>query len=319
MAEIAKAVQAAGGLLTEADLHDQQAECDEPISIQYRGQTVYSLPPNSSGVFFLAILNQLGRQIIAALEFQSSAYIDRCSAAVSQAFAEGYRQVAEPRFFQTEWRQLIEPDWCGGSRTVARPVDITLPSYTVYLCVADKDGMGVSLIQSIYFDFGSGLHVDSLGFFLQNRGASFSLKADDPNCLASGKRPRLTLMPAMGCQNDNLTMLRGTRGGDGQAQTLAQLLSGMIDFGLSPQYAIESPRWVWGGTSSARRTAGIALEDSFTASTFHELRVLGYPVQPTDPLSLHWMGCALAIVMDPQHGRLLGGADPQRSGLAPGW
>jgi len=113
--------------------------------------------------------------------------------------------------------------------------------------------------------------------------------------------------------------LLGTRGGDGQAQTLTQLLSGMVDFGLEPQQAVGAPRWVWGGTSAARRTAGIAMEASFPASTFDELRTQGHAVQPTDSLSVYWMGCAQAIQIDAPHGRLLGGADPRGGGLAQGW
>lgn len=160
--------------------------------------------------------------------------------------------------------------------------------------------------------------MDALGLFLQNRGASLSLDPAHPNHLAPGKRPRHTLMPALICNDGGLCHLLGTRGGDGQAQTLAQLIIAMLDFDLDPQEAIIAPRWVWGGPTSARRTAGLVLESRFPEPTVAALRKRGYSVAITEEFSPAWMGSAQAIFVDRQAGLYRGGADPRSGGRAAG-
>ena len=316
--EITKAVQAEGGLLAESDLRDHQSEWVEPIQSQYRGYQVYTLQPNSPGMLLLLILNQLDRHDIAQMGYQSPVYVQLSVDAVRRAFAFGGPMVADPRVVTTGWREAI-------SKATSFPTElnssngINLSGDTISICVVDNQGLGVSLIQSIYHDFGSGVYIDSLGFFLQNRGASFELNPEHPNNLAPRKRPAHTLTPTIVCDEADLDMLLAVRGGDGQTQTQTQILSGVLDFGLDIQAAVESPRWIWGGTTSMRRSNGLVVEDSFPQDTIEALIQAGIPVEKTPALSVAWMGCAQGIQVDRERGVLYGGADPRGGGLAKGY
>ena len=264
--DIARAVQNRDGLLNEADMRGHQSEWVAPIRGAYRGHSIITLPPNSPGLILLLILRQLEQHDLVSAGYLSPEYIQFCVEAVRSAITVGKRVIADPCFGANEWEAILSKDNVALPE-VTREAQIALQGDTVSLCVLDEDGMGVSLIQSIYHDFGSGLFVDSCGLFLQNRGAALSLDARHPNCLEPKRRPAHTLIPTLVYNGTDLFMLLGTRGGDSQPQTQTQILTNVIDFGLDIQTAVEAPRWVWGGTTSARRIDGLVLERSFPSKT----------------------------------------------------
>lgn len=316
--KMAAEIEALDGLLRKDDLACHQSEWVQPISAKYRGRAVYTLPPNSAGLILLAILKQLDQISLDGIGYQSADYIRLCADAVCCAVAACQPWLADPRFRGNRWRYLLDKNF---SR---EPVDqfSTMPHLigdTIALCVVDGDGMGISLIESIYHDFGSGVYVDPLGIFLQNRGASFTLDPEHPNCLAPTKRPIHTLTPVLVCDQGDLYMVLGTRGGAGQPQTLTQILSAVIDYGLDVQEAVSGPRWVYGGTTSTRQANGLVLEGLIQGGVYEELKKGDIPVQWTDDLSVGWMGCAQVVLVDKVSQLLIGGADPRGGGLAEGF
>ncbi|HCP74521.1 MAG TPA: gamma-glutamyltransferase, partial [Ktedonobacter sp.] len=169
---------------------------------------------------------------------------------------------------------------------------------TVYLCAADKEGNVVSLIQSNYMGFGSGVVVDDTGIVLQNRGAYFSLDPTAANALAPAKRTLHTLIPSIALRNGRPGMVFGAMGGDGQPQTHLQVYTAVARFGLNIQQAIEMPRWVHGATPDGET---LLVESRFPPATLDALRRLGHQVQEQGMWS-NAMGHANGIVFDSSTG-----------------
>ncbi len=188
---------------------------------------------------------------------------------------------------------------------------------TVYLCAADADGMMVSLIESNYMGFGSGVMGGSTGIMLQNRGAYFSLDADHPNALAPRSRTLHTLMPGMLLRDGLAEVAFGAMGGDGQPQTMVQLVQALVDDGLDPQAAVDRPRFVVETEAAGRPLGPVSIEsDGVDAATVAALEALGHEValvESKTPL----MGWAQVIRRRPD-GSYEGGADPRADSLAAG-
>src|SRR5205814_6767678 len=165
------------------------------------------------------------------------------------------------------------------SRRAARPVDATRSAGdTVAVVTADGAGNAVSMIQSLYHEFGAGVVAGDTGVLLQNRGAAFSLDPRHPNRLVPRKRTATTLIPSMYLIGDRPRLVYGTMGGDGQPQTQAALVTRMVDRGLGPQAAVEAPRWLFGRTWGEPTTA-LRLESRFDAAVAERLRERGHQVQ----------------------------------------
>jgi gamma-glutamyltranspeptidase/glutathione hydrolase len=188
---------------------------------------------------------------------------------------------------------------------------------TVYLCAADADGMLVSLIESNYMGFGSGIMGGSTGIMLQNRGAYFSLDPGHPNALAPGARTLHTLMPGMLLRNGRAEVALGAMGGDGQPQTMVQLVTGLLDDGLDPQDAVSRPRWVAQTDAPFTPLRSLAIEsDAVDDATVERLRSRGHQVELVErrtPL----MGWAQIIRRLPD-GSYEGGADPRADSVVAG-
>src|SRR5262249_8147013 len=174
---------------------------------------------------------------------------------------------------------------------------------TAHLAIVDSERRGVSLIQSVFFDFGTGIPVRSGGFTLQNRGAAFSLHEGSINELEPGVRPPHTLMPSLACRGQDLALVFGCMGGDGQVQTQVQLLVAMVDAGLDPQAAVSRPRWYLD-----RATQGLPLlmEEGFDSTIVAGLRQMGHEVTILGPAE-EVMGHAQVISVEPS-GALVGAA-----------
>ena len=288
-----------GGWMTRADLAAHRTEWVEPIQTNYRGVDVFSLPPNSQGLSTNQILNICEQFDLKAMGFQSAASIHHQAEAKRLAFEDRARFFADPRFspaplewlnskaYAAERARLIRPD-----RVMDRafPGDAPAHGDTTYFSVADKDGMMVSWIQSNYRGMGSGLAPDDghgrpLGFMFQDRGELFALTDGHPNVYAPGKRPFQTIIPGFACRDGEPWMAYVVMGGGMQPQGQAQIIINMVDYGLEPQEAGDSPRWQHEGSSEptghpAEGVGVLHLESGVPAATRAGLEAMGWRLGP---------------------------------------
>lgn len=319
---IARLAQEHDGLLTRADLERHQASWVEPIATDYRGFRLYEMPPSTQGVVALIALNVLECFDVAGLAPGSPEMLHLRIEAMKLAFADRARFVCDPdhapmptaalldKAYARRRAALVAPD-----RALATPVaGEPLSSETVYLTVADRDGNVVSLINSLFGPFGSGLVVDGTGIVLQNRGRGFVLDPAHPNCIAPGKRPFHTLIPALLCDDGGPRVSFGVMGGDVQAQGHLQVVSNLVDHGMNVQEALDQPRFHYLGGAS------VALEDEFPAAVKQRLGALGHDVQgPIAALLRGGFGGGQGIMIDPATGAFWGGSDRRKDGCAIGW
>jgi gamma-glutamyltranspeptidase/glutathione hydrolase len=323
-AEIARAVQAAGGVLDASDLAAHRGDWVEPISTGYHGMQVATIPPNSQGITALMALN-----VLSTLDWPMGApmSVDRMHAqveAVKVAWSERDRCVADPDRGLPDPAQLlsaVHARWLASRLSPAeahRYVPTNPPGGgTVYLCAADADGMLVSLIESNYMGFGSGIMGGSTGIMLQNRGAYFSLDPSHPNALAPRARTLHTLMPGMLLRNGEAEVAFGAMGGDGQPQTMVQLVTGLLDDGLDPQALVDRPRWVVQTDGPFTPLDVLSIEeDGVSDTTVEALRALGHQVQLVEPRT-PLMGWA-QMIRRRSDGSYEGGADPRADSVAAG-
>jgi len=319
--EIARAIQAAGGVMTAEDIASHRGDWVEPISTTYRDVEVATIPPNSQGITALIALN-----VLSTLGWSMGAPLsaDRLHAqieALKVAWSERDRCVADPERGLADVATLLGADharWLASrlSPDRAHRLEPTNPpgGGTVYLCAADADGMMVSLIESNYMGFGSGVMGGSTGIMLQNRGAYFSLDPDHPNALAPRSRTLHTLMPGMILRERRAEVALGAMGGDGQPQTMVQLVQGLVDDGLDPQASVDRPRFVVSAEASGAPLGPVEIEADGAdealiadlASRGHEVRL----VEPRTPL----MGWA-QVIRRLADGSYEGGADPRADSL----
>ncbi|MFP6829556.1 MAG: gamma-glutamyltransferase [Gammaproteobacteria bacterium] len=240
-----------GGYMSRRDLADHRADWIDPVSVSYRDFDVWELPPNGQGIAALQILNLLEHFDFGELEPNSAEHLHLLVEAKRLAYEDRARYYADPDFEDVPVDWLISKDYAAervklidpmtASRRVM-PGDPELDSDTIYLTAADGDGNMISLIQSVYSNFGSAICPDGVGFAIQNRGQSFSLNPEHPNRLEPHKRPFHTIIPAFLTEAGRPVMSFGVMGGDFQPQGHVQVLMNMIDFGMSPQQAGDQPR-----------------------------------------------------------------------------
>ncbi|MBI2000007.1 MAG: gamma-glutamyltransferase [candidate division NC10 bacterium] len=321
-AEIARASQAKGGLLTAEDLAGAQAEWVAPIAVPYRGLRVFQCPPNSQGIATLMAL-----QILEGLDLAGASEADRLHVMVEAkklAFADRDRFVSDPRFVSVPVDRLLDPAHAEARRGLLSPdramagaSEGQLDGDTICLCTADGQGNWVAWIQSLYSTFGSGVVAGSSGILLQNRGAYFSLDPEHVNRLAPGKRTLHTLTPLLAMREDRPVLVAGTRGADGQPQTLLTILTGLVDRGLPMQEALDAPRWVHGRRVRGDDPESLRIESRFAPEVASALAARGHRVIVTVPFDFN-MGFAQGILRDPESDCLVGAADPRGDCLALG-
>lgn len=326
--EIAKAIfedlQANGGLLTAGDLARHTSDWVEPISVKYRGHTVYNVPPNSQGFASLSILNILNNFNLDLINEGSAEYYHVLTEAIKLAFLDRDQYLTDPEFSPIPLEHLLSPQ---RGMELANKIDFTRAQSfekqldpkgdTIWLGVVDKDGNAVSLIQSIYHEFGSGFIPKNTGIVLQNRGSFFSLDPEQVNCLKPCKRTYHTLNPAMMFTNDLLSLVYGTMGGEGQPQTQAALVTRMVDYGYPVQATIEAPRWLYGRTWGAASNS-LKIEGRVPDEVIQTLQEKGHEVEVLEDFT-DVMGHAGVIKIDPVSGVKYGGADPRGDGVALGY
>jgi len=324
--QIASFCENNGGLLSKDDLAEHKCEWVEPLSTTYRGHTVFAFPPNSQGIITLLELNLLEKFDLRSMGCLSADSIHIMVEAKKIAFKDR-EMISDPDFVQAPVDELLSKERSGllmksiSMRRAAKLVrSRTGDGDTVFLTSADREGNTVSLIQSIYYPFGSGVIAGATGVMLQNRGAYFSLDPKHPNRLEPRKRTLHTLSPIMILREGRPLLTVGNMGRDGQPQFHMQIITNVIDFGMNIQEAIEAPRWISGREALEDPPDLLRLEKRIPSHVIARLKKKGHRVKIVEEWS-EKMGHAQGIQFAQRDGRrvMTGGADPRADGLAIGW
>lgn len=331
--EIAAAIEAAaraeGGAMRANDLQGHATLDVDPISVDYRGTTLHEIPPNGQGLAALVALGVLRHFDLPALAPDDPRSLHLQIEAVKLGFADAHRHVADPRFVDRSPEELLDPRRL---ESLAERVDpaqarefdagTPKPGGTILLCTADADGRCVSLIQSNYTGFGSGVVIPGWGISMQNRGACFHLADGHPNQVGPGKRPYHTIIPALATPSGSSLhdpasqvapgglMAFGVMGGFMQPQGHVQVLTRVRDHQQNPQAALDAPRFQW---SSGRR---IMLEPGWPTTVYDDLESFGHQTKRADSRSVTFgRGQAIHAI---DHG-WVAGSDQRADGQAVGW
>lgn len=320
-----------GGLFTEADFAGQYADVCEPISTTYRQHTVYQTRPPSQGFLLLEMLNIVAGHDLSSMTPNSADAIHLLVEAKKIAYSDRNRLAGDPNFIDWPLDGLLSMEYADMRRDQIHPfqagteVRPLVPSNglgdTTYFCVADGAGNAVSWIHSLSNGFGSGVVAPGTGVLFNNRGGrGFSLESGHPNVIAPGKRTMHTLNCYLTTVNGEVSLVGGTPGGDLQPQVGAQMLTKLIDGGLQPQDAVESPRWFsFPGTDPAtlNRAGELRVEMGMPDDTIRDLKRMGHNVVQNPLGSYH--GTVQLIVRDGRRGVLTGASDPRGDGQAVGF
>lgn len=309
-----------GGTLTAADLKDFQAVWVDPISTTYRGWTVYEIPPNGQGIAALTMLNLMELYPLADYGPQSAAALHVMIEAKKLAYADMLRYVADPRFSQAPVSGILSKTYARNRAALIDPAKArdhvepgtppTGGTDTTYLCAVDHEGNMVSLIQSNYSGFGSGLVADGAGFGLQNRGGLFTLEPSHPNALAGRKRPLHTIIPAF-MAKDQVRIAFGIMGGWNQSQAHAQFVANTVDYGMNLQAALEAPRF----TKQTFEGLDVEIESRVPAEARALLEAKGHKLQLIGSFGQS-VGGGQAVMRDFAAGVNYAGSDPRKDGAA---
>lgn len=321
---------AQGGFLRSGDLGQHRSEWVAPCSTDYRGYELYELPPNGQGVVALQLLNILETFDLRSMGYGSAQYIHTLVEAKKLVYEDRARYYADMDFYTAPLKQLLSKEYARERRQLisAGRAAHTYPAGdavlehgdTVCLCVADREGNMVSLIQSNYGGMGSGMTLAELGFMLQNRGALFSLEDGHANVYAPGKRPFHTIIPAFVMKDGQPLMSFGVMGGSMQPQAHAQIMINMIDFDMNLQEAGDAARIRHIGSSQPtdeRMIDGgtVFMESGISEMVREQLRELGHAVatHQTD------FGGYQAILRDSEQGVYYGASEVRKDGQAAGY
>jgi gamma-glutamyltranspeptidase/glutathione hydrolase len=318
-AKILDGMKRHGGTMTAQDLAEFSGEWVEPLSTTYHDWTVYEMPPNEQGIAALEMLNIMETFPLAQSGFGSTKTLHAMIEAKKLAYADLAKYIGDPRKQKLPVATLLSKDWAAqraklidGDHANCNVPAGELPGGhdTTYLSVVDRDGNMVSLIQSNYDSFGSGIVAAGTGFVLHNRGGLFSLDAASPNALAGRKRPLHTLIPAM-AQKGDVRVAFGIMGGWNQAQAHAQFISDIADFKMNIQAALEAPRF------SKRTFPGcdVDMEGRFSQNVRKELAAKGHQIGWKGAFS-SVVGGGQAVLRDFAAGVNYGASDPRKDGEA---
>jgi gamma-glutamyltranspeptidase/glutathione hydrolase len=315
---ILKTSHALGGTMTSTDLQQFKPEWVEPISITYRGWKVYELPPNGQGMAALEMLNIMETMPASPGGPLSVVELHKKMEAMKLAYADLYRYDADPRFAKVPVKSLLSKEYARERARLMDPnkADCSVApgtpsgSDTTYLTVVDRDGNIVSLIQSNYSGFGSGITVRGMGFVLQNRGALFTLDPSHPNVLAAHKRPFHTIIPGF-MEHGDVHIGFGIMGGSNQPVAHAQFVSNVVDYGMNVQQALENARF----TVGEKLDCHVPIESRVSPEVRQRLSTMGHDLEVVGTYSSR-MGRGAAVVTDTSTGVHYGGADPRADGSA---
>lgn len=285
----------------------------QPLKVNYRGYDVWELPPNGQGLVALMALNILKGFDVYENDIKT---YHRQMEAVKLAFADGSAYITDPLHMKVKVEELLSPAYAAerrdliGKKALQPVAGKPTAGGTVYLATADGQGGMVSMIQSNYMGFGSGLVVPGMGIALQNRGCNFSLNRRKVNRLKAGKRTYHTIIPGFLTREGVPLGPFGVMGGFMQPQGHVQLLMNLIDYKLNPQAALDAPRWRWleGKT--------IEIESSFPLYAAQELAKMGHDIALASDSGGFGLG---QVILKNEAGVLTGGTDPRTDGAVVAW
>ena len=317
--KILEAMKRHGGTMTAQDLAEYSAEWVEPISTTYRDWTVYEMPPNGQGLAALEMLNIMETFPLAEYGFGSAKALHTMIEAKKLAYADLLKYIGEPRKQKLPVATLLSKDWAAQraksinldhANCDASAGELPPAGDTTYLSVVDRDGNMVSLIQSNYAGFGSGIVAPGTGFVLHNRGGLFSLDPSSPNALAGHKRPLHTIIPAF-AQHGDTRIAFGIMGGWNQSQAHAQFMANIADFKMNIQAALEAPRF-------SKHTFGgcdVYVEGRFAQAVRNELAAKGHQINARGAFS-SVVGGGQVVMRDFAAKVNYGASDPRKDGQA---
>jgi gamma-glutamyltranspeptidase/glutathione hydrolase len=317
-------LQSQGGTHTLEDFRDFQPEWVEPVSTTYRGWTVYELPPNGQGIAALAMLNIMEQFPMGQYGHNSADALHVMIEAKKLAYADMYKYVGDPRFTPVPVKQMVSKDLAqhraqliktdkAACEVVPSDIEKLLAMHgnsTIYLSTIDKDGNIVSLIQSNFSGYGTGMVAPGLGFSFHNRGAGFQLTPGLPNSLAGHKRPLHTIIPAF-MEKGDIHIGFGIMGGWNQAQAHAQFVANVVDYGMNVQAALEQPRF----TKATFEGCDVEMEETIPVAVRADLAKRGHQIELLEPFSFT-VGQGEAVVRDANRNVNFAGADPRSDGAA---
>jgi gamma-glutamyltranspeptidase/glutathione hydrolase len=318
---IVAGLKAMGSPLTADDLARCRARDEAPLRVKYRGGELLGLRPPTQGITTLEIMGILDRFELSKYPEGGVDHYHLMVEAVKRAFIDRNRYIADPEFVDVPVNFLLSKenlDAHAKSIDMAKAMEwphVFKKADTVYMAAVDPNGNCVSMLQTVYYDWGSGMVAGDTGILWHNRGASFRLDPKSPNSLAPGKRPFHTLNPGMYLKDGKPRVLYGTQGADGQPQTLAAILTRMIDYDQDPLTALTKPRFLLGKTFSDTRDS-LKLEQDAGEEVFKQLAARGHemsPIPAQSPLAGH--PGAIRIAED---GTITGAHDPRSDGRALG-
>ena len=316
-------IKGEGGTMTAADLTEFAPEWVNTMTTDYRGWTVHELPPNSQGMAALMMLNIMSRHPISDYGFLSTKALHVKIEAKKLAYADLLRYIGDPKFSKLPVDQLMSAANADARAKLIDPVKAACKvepvalagiekgeSETIYMSAIDKDGNIISLIQSNYSAFGSGLVAEGTGFALHNRGGLFSLEKNQPNTLAPRKRPLHTIIPAF-MEKGDVKIGFGIMGGWNQSQAHAQYVSNIADFGMNIQEALEAARF-------SKRTfdgCDVDIESQVPSVVIDALKAMGHDVRISVGRSTDTYGYGQAVMSDGK-GMHFGASEPRHDGAA---
>ncbi len=326
---IARFMQTHGGYITKEDLANHKSEWVDPVSLDYRGYTLWELPPNGQGIAALQILGMLEPFDLRGAGFGSTDHVHWFVEAKKLAFEDRARFYADQDFVDVPVEGLISKDYLAGRHRLirnraARTVDAGNPALqtgdTIYLTVADQDRNMVSLIQSNYRGMGSGMCPDGLGFCLQDRGELFDMTPGRANSYAPGKRPFHTIIPSFVTKDGKPFLSFGVMGGATQPQGHAQIVMNIVDFDMNIQEAGDAPRILHEGSSEPtgeKMTDGgtVSLESGFEYEVIRELMGRGHKIG----YDVGNYGGYQAIRYDAENDVWIGASESRKDGQAAGF
>ncbi|MCU0287305.1 MAG: gamma-glutamyltransferase [Acidobacteria bacterium] len=332
--EIAKAMvaysQKVGGFFQMKDFEDFHAEWVEPLSVNYKGFDVWELPPNGQGIAALQMLNMLKTMDLKSLGHNSAEYLHALVEIKKIVYEDRARFYADPRFVKVSLEKLLSDEYAAERLKLFNPnrANFKIPAGdgilqngdTIYLTVVDKDFNAVSLIQSNYSGFGSGMVPDGLGFCFQDRGQLFSLEEGHPNVIEPGKRPFHTIIPAMLTKNGKPVFTFGVMGGDMQPQGHVQVLLNILEFGMNIQEAGDAARFYHTGSSEPdygimADGGELHLESGVAPETVRSLMRKGHRITG----EVGGFGGYQGIWIDLERGILIGASESRKDGCAIGY
>ena len=306
-----------GALHTLRDFAEHTLDWVQPLGLDYAGATVHEIPPNGQGIAALMAFGMLRGFDLKSLPVDSIASQHLQIEAMKLAFADAYRYVSDPRTMEFPPSALLDPDYLAARARMIDPK--RAQDYgpgepprggTVYLCAADESGMMVSLIQSNYMGFGSGVVVPGTGISLQNRGVGFSLVPGHPNEIGGGKRPFHTIIPGFLTRDGAPLAAFGVMGGPIQPPGHVQTMVRLLTHGMNPQAVLDAPRWKLEGGMS------VDLEPSASSELRTGLIALGHEIKSVADSYMDYGAGQIIMRIDDGYAA---GSDPRRDGHAAGY